>query len=480
MRLTIKAPLRPFLAHQKLAYAYTADKSRVALFMEMRLGKSMVIIRWLRRTLLRRTPDARILLICPTSAFEGWMNELRAEFVPDTRVHWLQGSTPQRMAAAQSGPGWYLTNFEILPRLGVGFAALDWDAIVLDESTRIRNPKARTTKLLTRSYVDIPYRAILTGLPNPESSMDYFEQMKFLHGNFLGFHNFYHFRYTLYKQIAYAWEPKGGTRDRIKKYVHENAFVLTAKQAGIGNRIVYEPRYVDATPKIKAYMKDVKKNFRFDDLTTKWATVREVWLARLAGGFSPDQSNPVMLSDAKIKELWSLMTSELKGQQLVVWFRFNEEVRAVAQYLAKRGVDTGVMMGDTSQTTRLELQKWFRSGRIKILLMQQSVGKGGMGLDLSPASTAIYYSNVYEYEIRAQSEKRIEHPTKRAGLLIIDLLMRGTIDEDAYAVIREKRVEAKSFSRELWSRVLSRHFAGDEADPTTIQRRVSRVFPGTD
>lgn len=479
--MKIKANFRVFLPHQKKAATYTADKSRIALFMEMRLGKSMVAIRWLRRTLLRKKPDARILVVCPTSAFEGWIHEFRAEHIPESRIHWLQGSTAQRMSAADSGPGWYLTNYEILPRLGLRFAVMDWDGIVLDESTRIRNPKAQITKLLTRAYADIDYRAVLTGLPNPESSMDYFEQMRFLHGNFLGFHNFWAFRYVLFKQIGYEWEPKGGTRDKIKTAVHNSAFVLSAKQAGLGNRLIYEQRYVDPTPQINAHMRQVKKDFKFEHLETKWAIVREIWLARLAGGFSPDQDNPQLLTDVKMRELWTLISGELKNQQLVVWFRFNEEVRATAQYLASRGVDIGVMMGGTAQHQRLELQQWFRSGRIRVLLMQTATGKGGMGLDLSAASTAIYYSNHYEYEMRAQSEKRIEHPIKRAsaGLLIIDLLMRGTIDEDAYAVLRDKRVEAKSFSRELWSRILAKHFAGDVGD-REIRDRVTRIFPGQD
>ena len=454
-----RPPYREFLPHQRTAYRYARRRDQIALFMEMRLGKSMVAVRWIKQKVVRHTPQARILVMCPTSAFEGWMRELHAEHVPADHVHWLQGTTAERYNQAQvGGPGWYLINYEAVLRLGVRFAILEWDAVIVDESSKIRNPRAGITKLLNKAYTGITYRAVLTGLPNPESPMDYFEQMRFLYGTFLGFRSFWHFRYALFSQVGYDWTPKSGVRDRIKNAVHEQAHVLTAKQAKIGNRYIYEARYVDPTAEIRKYMSQVKKDFRFEAMETKWATTREIWLARLAGGFSPDQEHPRMISDAKIKELWSLMTGELKGQQLVIWFRFNEEVLEVAKFLASRGIDTGVMMGSTTQQVRLELQQWFRAGRIQVLLMQIHTGKGGMGLDLSPASTAIYYSNAYEYEVRAQSEKRIEHPTKiaSAGLLIIDVLTRGTIDEDAYAVIREKKREATSFSRELWSRVLAR------------------------
>jgi hypothetical protein len=77
--------------------------------------------------------------------------------------------------------------------------------------------------------------------------------------------------------------------------------------------------------------------------------------------------------------------------------------------------------------------------------------------------------------MRAQSEKRIEHPMKKDGLLIIDLLMRGTVDEDVYEVLREKKVESRSFSRALWSKILQR-MTNDT--PAVISQKVQRIFPG--
>jgi len=446
--------------------------------MEMRLGKSLVAIRWVQRTVLRKRPNARILVLCPTSAFEGWLSELPKEGVPASRIHWLTGRTADRIRYSQEGrPGWYITNWEAVSLMGVRFADQNWDVIICDESTAIRNPRAKVTKTLQRMYADIEYRAIMTGLPNPESSMDYFEQMRFLHGSFLGFDNYYAFRFKLFKQVGYDWLPLSGVRDRIKEAVHRDAFVLTAKQAGLGNRLVYEPRYVDPTPEILRHMKDVKKDFRFEDITTKWAPVRELWLQRLAGGFSPDRESPRLISNAKISELWTLLSGELKGQQVVIWFRFLEELEAVRKMLHKRRVDTGGIMGSVPVADRRQTQQQFQSGRFPYLLCQLQTGKGGMGQDFSAASTAIYYSNVYEYEIRAQSEKRIEHPTKNTGLLIIDLLTRRTVDVDAYAVLRDKRREAGSFSRALWSRILQNHLAPD-ADPVTIRQKVKRIFPG--
>lgn len=477
----LKFPGRSFLPHQEKAWAYAADRSRVALFMEMRLGKTMVAIRWVKKNVMVRNPNARILVLAGTSPLDGWVNELKAERIPAPAIHqlWLMGRMDERQRhAASGGPGWYLNNYEAALRMGIRFATLDWDAIICDESTAFRNPKAKITKLVNTAYTYIEHRAILTGLPNPESSLDYVEQMRFLLGHFLGFHNFWALRFSLFKQVRYDWVPKPGTREKIKGFVHEHAFVMTAKEAGIGNRQIFEPRYVEASPQVKVYLRQVKKDFRFEDMTTKWATTRELWLARLAGGFSPDQERPQMLSDAKIKELWNLMTGELKGQQLVIWFRFNEELFAVEKFLKTRGVDTGAIMGAVPVTARGDITKQFQRGKLRAILMQTQTGKGGMGMDLSAADTAIYFSLVYDFEVWAQSLKRIEHPTKRnrgRGLLYIPLLTRGTVDEDAYETLRDKRVEAHAFHRALWSRILNRQYGMTEEH---IHSSVQRIYPG--
>jgi hypothetical protein len=77
------------------------------------------------------------------------------------------------------------------------------------------------------------------------------------------------------------------------------------------------------------------------------------------------------------------------------------------------------------------------------MLAQVKCGK--FGLDWSVASTAIYYSNPYDMEDRAQSEDRIVSATKTEPVLYIDLITKDTIDEEVTEVLRDKNVTARSF-----------------------------------
>lgn len=478
-----------FFPHQRKALAKIKDNPRPALFLEMRLGKTPVIIRWAKI----QTPETRrVLVVAPMATLDDWEQELLREGVPSSEIVRLDGMDKRvRMEYAEGGRGWYLINYEGV-RVTPNLAETRWDALIVDESTAIRNPQAQITKVLIREYANVPCRAILSGNPAPESPMNYFSQFHFLLGQCMGFGNFWAWRNAKFKQSPYLtweWMPKPGTRDAIKQYVHDHAVVMTRKQMKIGGRKVYERRTVDLLPHQKKLYKGVFKDFAYGELETNFATVRDLWLARISGGFSPDRNHPELIADTKIQELIGLMKGELKNESVVVWFRFNEELEAVVKALNRAKIEAIGVTGAVPREERPRIRQQFKRGDYQVICVQIKLGK--MGWDLSRASTAIYYSNAYDWESRSQSEDRIIHPTKSTVSLYIDVVTRGTIEEEVVRLLREKRQSATSFMRQLnavvWAQYWKEHpneNSGKEKD-TRLTTRVRharqttrRVYPG--
>lgn len=434
--------------HQHAAFAYAKDRDRIALFMEMRLGKSSVAIRWA----LQRWPS-RILIVAPLEPIYDWKAELEEEGVAPSDIIDLTNISKKvrEELAYGGGRGFYLINYESV-RATDFLADCAWDCLILDESTRIRNPRAQITKRILHDYGHVPRRAILSGLPRPESELDYFCQFEFLHGSFIGFHNYWSFRekaFNVNDEPGREWDrwPKPGIREKIKEYLHEHAFVLTTKQAKMGNTAIYERRVVPMTPKQRAAHQEVWKKYSYEYIETNYATVRDVWMARIAGGFSPDRENPELLSNAKTQAIYDLLTGELKGKQVVIWFRFTEELEHVVRFLKSKRIRCAGIYGATPKPERARLRQAFSSGQVNVLCVQIQVGK--YGLNLSASSTAIYYSNSYALEDREQSEKRIEHGSKSEPLLYIDLMTDGSIDAAVVSGLREKKRNAKQFMQRL-------------------------------
>jgi SNF2 family DNA or RNA helicase len=122
----------------------------------------------------------------------------------------------------------------------------------------------------------------------------------------------------------------------------------------------------------------------------------------------------------------------------------------VYQILKRKGIFSSIIVGETAPQVRSTFISSFQSPICKsprILLVQMKCGK--FGLDLSAASTAIYYSNGFSLEDRLQSEDRIVSPTKKDPLLFIDLLTQGTVDESILRTLKKKNITSRSFMEKL-------------------------------
>lgn len=423
------------LPYQREAFAWAASRPRIGLFLEMRLGKSRIAIAWAEK----QTPtDQRILVVCPNAVVTSWIDEflkLKAPAPADLR-HGLSQEDWRR---------WNLINYEALLR-PKPIHEYAWGCVILDESPRIKNPKAKTSQIVCDSFRHCPRKAILSGNPAPESPLDYYQQFKFLFGQFLGMRSYWNFRANLCLLAGYDYVPTKETLKEIRATVQTNAYILKRRDAGVGSTKVRETRLIDLPGKdLKAYRK-WERDFCVAGKETIWQTELTLLLHRYCGG-----SLPTARHGYKRRELTDLLTGELAGEPVVIWFRFLKEIRDVAKALAGVGIDATALTGKTPRLLRRERMRAFQAGKVQALLV--SVSLGAYGLDLSRADTAIFFSNSYSLDLRSQAEDRIIHPRKTAPVLILDLAVRQTVDTDLLEILSDKRAKSLSVLESLKDRI---------------------------
>lgn len=426
--------------------------------MQMRLGKTLVTIRW-----LEAKADARkILVVCPLSVIESWRMELEKEGI---ELVSLRGTYAQRAKILEKNTHarWYAINYEGINERGhktasgkskaiaSDFAELPWDAVVADESTYIRSPRAQRTKVFLSTLTAAKYKVLLSGLPNPEGPEDFVTQFLFLHGEFMGCKDFWSWRQAYCQPCGHDWLPRGKTLGLIRAYVHERAYVLSRKEAGIGNIKVREQRMVELPAIVHAALRSAAENFEIGDKLTTNILETITWQSRLVGGRFPE--NESFNHEAKFRELLSLMKGELKGEKVVVWCRFTAEILRAAEVLSNEGISVSTITAASREKNPDRIRK-FQAGKIQVLVAQPKCIQ--MGIDLSIADTAIYLSNYLDFEIRAQSEDRIEHPMKKQPLLIIDIVAKDTIDEDFVRTLENKSSDAQTMLKNFMGLIRKR------------------------
>lgn len=442
------AQAKKLYPHQRTAFAYAIKQRHPALFMEMRLGKTLVTIRVINTYTPRdELLGLRVLVLAPNSAIGSWEDQLAEEGVPFVR---LIGSGKKRRGVLDeefnnAGAKWFLANKEIW-QSAPGVADLPFDSVVLDESTFIKNPRAKVTKWAIKGFRDVLHRWILTGTPNPEGDHEYVCQMIFCNNYFYGLNCYWKFQAKLMEPAlsGYGYDLIPWVRSKIAKEVGKDALVMRRKDVKLKEVRVRERRTVDFPPEMRKIYKTAEEEYALtidgEESTTIWATGRYTWLRQLCGGVV----DGVMQWKGKAKELLDLLTGELRHEKVVVWCMYNDEVELLHQMIKKAKIPSAYIWGrGMKQAEREKVRRAWERGRHRVLIVQQAVAQ--MGMNLSASDTLIYYSTPPGALARQQTEARtitIQKCKDGTPQLIIDIVVPNTVDEDVLLELQRKDSES--------------------------------------
>lgn len=433
MPISLAPPLYPW---QTAAMGWLRGRSGGApLFLDMRLGKTRIAIRR-----ARELGAKRVLIISPYSVMEEWERQLLEEGCKSIAL--LSGNKIKRIKKLQEEKIWTISNFEMAEKLSLH--EIHWDAKIVDESIKIANPKAKVTKYLTTAFSPSKFDTVLCGNPAPESEMQLFCQFKFCFGNFMGYKNFWGWRNKYYINLGYDWAPMPGVLGDINRWANNNSFRLTRKDAGLNIDKIYVIRKVEANVEQKEQYNSVLDDFYFQDLDVKNTLAQLTYLCRISGGYSCIPPHE-MISENKIKEIIYLLTTELKNKSVLIWVKFKKELEVLQKKLTEIGLSVVAATGES--VNKEMIRRRFMEGKALIAIL--TIAAFAKGKDWSRADIAIYYSNEYSNDLRSQSEDRIISARKNHGVLIIDLITKGTKDEEIINLLKNKQFNAKQFMKQL-------------------------------
>ena len=439
--------LRRLRPHQVPAFAYMLRWRNPAPWLEMRLGKCIITIR--RILLIKpRNPalGLRILVVAPNSALGSWEKELPQEMQPC--ILRPQGSSKARLQIIKGACATAHTNVWILlnkeSHLGLPqIARMPWDAVVLDESNFISNPTSKASKFYCNNFRDPRiHRFSLTGMPRPESDLQYFQQLKWLDGSAFGYDNFYKWRAKeCEKDLSGNWKVRDVPA--MLHTVGTRTYILSRKDAGIHIPSVREVRELVLPPAMRRMYDLCESDFVLPGKETIWATTKYTWLRRITGGVIDGE----VKWDGKLQELVSLLMGELRGVSVVVVFFYNDELQAAKAALIEAGMAALILTlrGDVPTTTRERIREAWENTPGGVLLVQQAVISSGM--NLSQSDTMIFYSENPSCLGTFQAQDRIVDTAKRQALLYVYLVVKNSVDSDLRETLPIKRWASDSSLR---------------------------------
>ena len=449
--------------HQLKALDMSWHRDTFAYFMEMGTGKTKVLIDNMSM-LYDRGKINGALIIAPKGVIGTWFNqELPAHLVDHVHfkaVLWQANINEKQQLKLntlfESGEDLHILIMNVeafsTPK-GTSFAykflASHRSLMVVDESTTIKNPKAKRTKNILKLSKFAPYKRILTGSPVTRNPLDLYSQCEFLNPTHLGFESYYSFR-NRYAEMSTA--NFGGRQVQIVKFF-KNLKELAEKLKYFSYRVlksecldlpekIYMKRTITLTPEQKRLYKQMKET-AVAELNHKKVTSAIVLtqLMRLqqitCGHFKADDGSVQQIPNKRMDELLDVL-DETEGK-CIIWAHWQNDIKYIIEALTEEFGKHSVVdyYGLTSQEDRQKNKDAFQNDS-KVRFLVGTPQTGGYGITLTAASNVIYYSNGYDLEKRLQSEDRAHRIGQKKNVTYIDILAEDTVDQKIVKALRKK------------------------------------------
>jgi len=485
----------PPFDHQKITFWFSTHLNVTTDLLATGLGKTRCA---LDIACYRHMKDGvnRVLIVAPMSIHKQWYEEIiRFTTVPNLEgtpeqfdnhpyIRVIRGSKSKRLrllsAPLEEGKlTLFIIHYEALRVLKKELIDLDFEMVIADEATQIKNHQAKQAKAAKKIGAKAKYKLELTGTPIWNRPVDIFSQYQFLDPFWFG-NSFMVFKNTFLMSGSGPGQAVG----------YKNLDEMTRRLYSIGIRFkkedclkdlpqrIYEPRRVEMTAEQKKLYEQAKEEFVvfIEDaqkqglpraIVIQNALVRLLKLQQICCGHAMDENRQLVeIPTNKPKEVLGIL-DEIMGEpdkKVIIWCRFVHDIVTLYSALAdkykcakyyggmKQEEKDAVM--DEFRGKRKPDQSW-ELGPTQILIAQ--IRTGGVGLDLWMSDTAIFYSVEWSLGVREQAEGRNFRKGSEIhqSVTYFDIVCENSIEERILAELKSKKelsdliMEAKDLKKLL-------------------------------
>lgn len=425
-----------------------------AWFAEMGTGKTFTTIHLAIAKYLAGEID-QVCIIAPSTLRRTWLKEL-AKYchIPyDYRIHDPKDAGYDRWLGVRPDRGTLRILGVSVEGLGVSenlwlsasrFLRVGRTLTVVDESSRIKNPKALRTQRAIQMGAESTIRGVLNGTPIALGLHDLWAQYEFLDPNILGTGDFYAFK-ARYVQLG-GFENKqivGYTHvDELMDLVKPYTTVVSKKVLNLPEKI-YKTRWVEATKDQKALFKLILKG----EATGKYANhfikaentlERMLRLRQVVGGYLPttdpeteETTLTPLPENPKMDALMEMIEDNHVGSKFIIWSTFVAEIEEIERRLAARfGADAvRSYYGETPMDVRAQIEdSYCNVSSLRFFVGNPTAAGLGLTLISGENDVMVYYSGTSAFIDRSQSEDRAHRIGQRNSVVVMDLVMEKSVD----------------------------------------------------
>ena len=445
--------------HQLAGYSHSIVKQAAMLSVCMGGGKSKITV-----DLLNNCNSQTVLIASPLSVMGVWRREFQKHSYKDFNVVILDHGTVlerAKLAAEElrrsinaKQPCAIVTNYDSVWRPGLGdlTKTFPWDAVVCDESHRIKAHNSKVSKHMQDVGAVSEFRLCLTGTPMPHSPLDLFGQYRFLDEGIFGtgYHNFVSRFATVnprFPSKVEGWKNEAELRELFGLL----AYSITQKEALPDlPPILHNSRRAKLCKESRRVYESLKRELMAEVkggvVTVANALVRTIRLQQICSGYTqPDDAlAPLLLGTEKQDLLRELLEDIGPNEPVVVFGWFREDMNRIAEVARSMGLRYGEVSG-----VRKDGLTPLATMRPDVDLLGVQIRAGSEGIDLTRARYGVFYGRTWSHGQEDQAVARLHRPGQLRHTFFYHLILEDSIDVDMRRAVKERRGVAESIMRSL-------------------------------
>lgn len=476
----LKLKKEPALTLKHEAFTYQAeavnavkDLEYAAIFHEQGLGKTKVAIDLIVHWLAQKQLDTA-LVVAKKGLIDNWQRELAAHSQLTPRV--LTNSRSGNFYVFNSPARVMLAHYEAVKsereRMQL-FLRTRNVGVILDESTKIKNPDAALTKTFLELGPLFTRRVIMSGTPVSNRPQDIWSQIKFLDGGVSLGADFGEFKRSvnLSNDLAGANGRQEALELQLERIFHSiSGFSVRETKASaeinLPEKVVHtvvtewEPRQLEMYRQVRESLQAIV--IQDGELIADESDVVLKRLLRLV----QVTSNPNLIDASyqvepgKLEVLLDLVSSIIRdGEKCIVWTSFIGNVEWLARVLRRHNPQLVHGMLSTGEQT-VAIRTFLDDPSAKVFIA--TPGSAKEGLTLTVANHVIFFDRLFSLDDYLQAQDRIHRISQDRVCHVHNLIMRNSIDEWVEALLHSKRIAAQlaqgDIDRETFQKEMSYEF----------------------
>lgn len=377
----------------------------------------------------------KTLVLCPLSIIESaWIEDCN-KFYPNKKIISLWNtSKKKRIENLKQQADIYVLNYEGLKIIYNEIIASNFDCLIVDESSKMKNMKSQITNTILSLSEHMPHKFVLSGCPTPNHNSEIFPQMKLINPEIFG-NNYYGFLAKYFSQDMknpHRWYQTQENKEAFFSRLSEQSIFLKKEDCVELPEKVFLIRRYELNKEQRQYYNNMLQDIK--DNINSWSkfefTAKLMKLREIISGFVIDKKNNIVdFTTSKDEEL-ARVIDEIGNKPIIIWCQFTHEI----EKLSKKFNGVGL----TSKTKdRDKIISDFKNNKIRLLFTHPKLL--GMGLTFINCTYNIYYSLSFSYEEFKQSQDRIHRIGQQNKCTYIILQAKNTIDESIYKCLNNKK-----------------------------------------